>query len=94
MLEHLLLALLQDLEIREVLSSCGANVERLHEVLERLLAEVQPVEGKRPIETHQTIGIERVLERAAIHAPSSEKKQMESIDVLIGVYGEQESQVP
>jgi hypothetical protein len=38
-LEHLVLALTQDLKTREILSACGANVERLRQRLETFLAE-------------------------------------------------------
>ena len=78
-LEHLLLALTQDLKTREILSACGANVERLRQRLERCLAErlEQLPEGVNA-EPQQTIGIERVLQRAAIFRLLSRSSRMRS----------------
>src|SRR6185369_14609686 len=43
-------------------------------------------------EPQQTIGVERVLQRAAFHALSSEQKVMDSADVLVALYREDASQ--
>ena len=40
----------------------------------------------------QTIGVERVLQRAAFHALSSEQKVMDSADVLVAIYREDAAQ--
>ena len=42
-------------------------------------------------EPQQTIGIERVLQRAAIHALSAEQKVIEGGDVLVAMFREDES---
>ena len=69
--EHLLYALLEDRRCAEVLEACGAVRSRLHEKLDRFLSEVEKGDGGEPT---QTIGVERVLQRAAFHALSSEQK--------------------
>jgi ATP-dependent Clp protease ATP-binding subunit ClpA len=88
--EHLLLALTREPKTQKILVACGANVERLRQRLEKFLAET--VE-RHPdsIDPQQTIGIERVLQRAAIHALSAEQKVIEGGDVLVAIFREDES---
>ncbi len=91
-LEHLLLALLKDTRTREVLRACGANVKRLQENLENFLMEtVEQLPEGVDSEPQQTIGVERVLQRAAFHALSSSQKVMDGPDVLVALFREEES---
>src|SRR5262249_42865987 len=91
-LEHLLLALTREPKSQRILVGCGANVERLRQRLEKFLTEtVDRLPDSVSAEPQQTIGIERVLQRAAIHALSSEKKVIEGGDVLVAMFREDES---
>ncbi|MFY0580764.1 ATP-dependent Clp protease ATP-binding subunit ClpA [Cystobacter fuscus] len=91
-LEHLLLALTKDTRTREVLKSCGAQVKRLQERLESFLEEtVERLPEGVEAEPQQTIGVERVLHRAAMHALSAEQKFIDGGDVLVALFHEQES---
>ncbi len=91
-LEHLLLALLKDTRTREVLKACGANVKRLQENLESFLTEtVERLPEGVDQDPQQTIGVERVLQRAAFHALSSSQKVMDGPDVLVAIFREEES---
>ncbi len=91
-LEHLLLALTKDARTREVLKACGANVKRLQERLETFLEEtVERLPEDADAEPQQTIGVERVLHRAAMHALSAEQKQIDGGDVLVAIFREDES---
>jgi ATP-dependent Clp protease ATP-binding subunit ClpA len=92
-LEHLLLALTKDARTREVLKACGANVKRLEERLESFLEEtVERLPEDTEGEPQQTIGVERVLHRAAMHALSAEQKVIDGGDVLVALFREDESQ--
>ncbi|MCP3144422.1 ATP-dependent Clp protease ATP-binding subunit ClpA [Pyxidicoccus xibeiensis] len=92
-LEHLLLALTRDSRTREVLKSCGANVKRLQERLVSFLEEtVERLPEGVEAEPQQTIGVERVLHRAAMHALSAEQKLIDGGDVLVAMFREEESQ--
>ncbi|WP_225408976.1 ATP-dependent Clp protease ATP-binding subunit ClpA [Stigmatella hybrida] len=92
-LEHLLLALTKDARTREVLKGCGANVKRLEERLEAFLEEtVERLPEDADGEPQQTIGVERVLHRAAMHALSAEQKVIDGGDVLVALFREDESQ--
>jgi len=91
-LEHLLLALTQDTRTREVLKACGANVKRLQERLETFLEEtVERLPEDAEADPQQTIGVERVLHRAAMHALSAEQKVIDGGDVLVAMFREEES---
>src|SRR5215471_9828385 len=91
-LEHLLLALLKDAKTRQVLSSCGANIPRLQKRLEQFLEEtVERLPAGVDAEPQQTMGVERVLQRAAIHALSAEQKVIDGGDVLAAMFREDES---
>lgn len=91
-LEHLLLALTRDKRTREVLKACGANVKRLQERLEAFLQEtVERLPEGVDSEPQQTIGVERVLHRAAMHALSAEQKMIDGGDILVALFREEES---
>jgi len=91
-LEHLLLALTREPKTQKILVACGANVKRLRQRLEKFLAEtVERLPDTVSAEPQQTIGIERVLQRAAIHALSAEQKVIEGGDVLVAMFREDES---
>ncbi|WP_164009356.1 ATP-dependent Clp protease ATP-binding subunit ClpA [Pyxidicoccus trucidator] len=92
-LEHLLLALTRDSRTREVLRACGANAKRLQERLVSFLEEtVERLPEGVEAEPQQTIGVERVLHRAAMHALSAEQKLIDGGDVLVAMFREEESQ--
>ncbi|HLM46019.1 MAG TPA: AAA family ATPase, partial [Myxococcaceae bacterium] len=91
-LEHLLLALTRDSRTREVLRACGANVKRLQEQLVSFLEEtVERLPEGVEAEPQQTIGVERVLHRAAMHALSAEQKFIDGGDILVALFREDES---
>jgi len=91
-LEHLLLALTKEAKTQKVLSACGASVKRLRQRLESFLRDtVEKLPEGVSAEPQQTIGIERVLQRAAIHALSADQKVIEGGDVLVAMFREDES---
>ena len=91
-LEHLLLALLKDVKTRQVLTGCGANIRRLQKRLEEFLEQtVERLPAGVEADPQQTISVERVLQRAAIHALSAEQKIIDGGDVLVAIFREEES---
>jgi len=91
-LEHLLLALLKDAKTRQVLTGCGANIRRLQKRLEEFLEQtVERLPAGVEADPQQTISVERVLQRAAIHALSAEQKIIDGGDVLVAIFREDES---
>ena len=91
-LEHLVLALTKDPRTREVLKACGANVKRLQERLENFLEEtVERLPEGEEAEPQQTMGVERVLHSAAMHALSADQKLIDGGDILVALFREKES---
>lgn len=91
--EHLLLALLDNPSAAEVLRACGANIDKLKRELQNFIRESTPVLGPDdPRETQPTLGFQRVLQRAVLHVQSSGNKEVTGANVLVAIFGEQESQ--
>ncbi|MDX1653809.1 MAG: ATP-dependent Clp protease ATP-binding subunit ClpA, partial [Candidatus Competibacteraceae bacterium] len=91
--EHLLLGLLDNPSAADVLRACGANIERLRQELRAFIRESTPVLGPNdPRETQPTLGFQRVLQRAVLHVQSSGNKEVTGANVLVAIFGEQESQ--
>jgi ATP-dependent Clp protease ATP-binding subunit ClpA len=91
-LEHLLLALTREPKTQAILVGCGVDVKRLRQRLEKFLDEtVERLPDGVSADPQQTIGIERVLQRAAIHALSADQKVIDGGDVLVAMFREDES---
>lgn len=91
-LELLLLALLDDPKASKALKVCGANLNQLRDRLEDFIAEhLEELPEGAPFEPQQTLAVERVLQRAAIHAISSEMKTIDGGNVLVQLFKESDS---
>ncbi len=91
--EHLLLALLDNSSANSVLKACGADLLRLKTDLSQYLDENTPLFHEDNVgEVQPTLGFQRVLQRAVFHVQSSGKKEVTGANVLVAIYGEQESQ--
>ncbi|HYC23240.1 MAG TPA: ATP-dependent Clp protease ATP-binding subunit ClpA [Candidatus Bathyarchaeia archaeon] len=88
-LEHLLLAMLDNRQVAQMLSALGADLDLLRQGLEQFLSEALetlPAGVNRAPE--ETPGIQRVLQRAAVHAMSAEKPTIDGPSVLIAFFRE------
>ncbi|HRX71503.1 MAG: ATP-dependent Clp protease ATP-binding subunit ClpA [Candidatus Competibacteraceae bacterium] len=91
--EHLLLSLLDNPAAVEVLRACGANLDKLKRDLQIFIRENTPLLAlDDPRETQPTLGFQRVLQRAVLHVQSSGNKEVTGANVLVAIFGEQESQ--
>ncbi len=91
--EHLLLALLDNPTAAEVLRACGGSIDRLKRDLQTFIKNSTPVlHPTDPRETQPTLGFQRVLQRAVLHVQSSGNKEVTGANVLVAIFGEQESQ--
>jgi ATP-dependent Clp protease ATP-binding subunit ClpA len=91
-LEHLLLGLLEDPVAREAVAACGGEATRLSSNLEGFLEEkVEVLPGEQPVEPAPTLGFQRVMEHAILHAMSSEKATLDSGSVLVSLLREKDS---
>ncbi|MDR3567527.1 MAG: ATP-dependent Clp protease ATP-binding subunit ClpA [Syntrophobacteraceae bacterium] len=91
-LEHILFAILHDGTGRRILNECGADIEKLKERLEKYFDERSEKlpEGveQDPI---QTLGVQRVLQRALMHVQGAEKKEVDAGDILAAMFFEENS---
>jgi len=90
--EHLLLALLDNPTATSVLRACGADIDALRRALEQFVEENTPLlDGDDARETQPTLGFQRVLQRAVFHVQSAGSKEVTGANVLVAIFGEQES---
>ena len=90
--EHLLLSLLDDEKILEILNNCGARPTELRQELEVFLNDkhVPTMQHNQP-EPRTTHGFRRVLQRAVLHVQNAGRQEVDCKNVLIAIYGENES---
>jgi len=91
--EHLLLALIDNPTAAKVLRACGADTERLRADVNRFIEENTPrLPDDSGRDTQPTLGFQRVLQRAVFHVQSSGNNEVNGANVLVAIFGEQESQ--
>ena len=90
--EHLLLSILEVKTVETILRACGADLDELRSDLEDFINSSIP---KSPddanYEPRTTHGIRRVFQRAMLHVQTSGDKEVSCENVLIAIYGENES---
>ena len=89
--EHMLYGLLHDDLARHIIDKCGGNNQNLKERLERFFETGMPVMKSEEGEPAQTVAFNRVLQRAVSHVQSCGKKQVDTGDVLVSIFTEQDS---
>jgi ATP-dependent Clp protease ATP-binding subunit ClpA len=91
-LEHMLFALLEDTQAREILGRCRVNIVELRSDLDEVLNKAfAPVPGRKAVKPESTLGFDRVVERAVVHAASSSAQQVESGALLVFLLQEEDS---
>ncbi len=90
--EHVLWAMLDDTQSRDILSACGADLDMLRGELEKFFDTLDTVPAVVDYQIEQTIALTRILRRAAIHVQSSGKTEIGPGDILAAMYREPESQ--
>ncbi|MCG6972186.1 MAG: ATP-dependent Clp protease ATP-binding subunit ClpA [Desulfobacterales bacterium] len=90
--EHLLFAILYDSEGIEIIENCGGNVETIKNELEMFFNErMESVPEDNEYVLQQTVGFQRVIQRAINHVRSAEKQQVEVSDILASIFQEKDS---
>ena len=92
-IEHLLLALLDDVNVTEVLRASGVGLDALERDLRSFIRENVPVveEDADGNEVQPTLSFQRVLQRAVYHVQSAGKKEVTSLNVLVAIFSERDS---
>ncbi|TMB20946.1 MAG: AAA family ATPase, partial [Deltaproteobacteria bacterium] len=92
-IEHLLRALLDDERVAEVVRACGGDVERLrHDLAAYLESHMERLPAGTDVPPQQTLGFQRVLQRAAAHVQSAGRDELDGREVLAAIFREPESQ--
>jgi ATP-dependent Clp protease ATP-binding subunit ClpA len=91
--EHLLLALIDEPVAREILLACDLPTEKLKEEIQQYLNTQMPLltELSENPEVHQTLGFQRVIQRAVFHVQSTGKREVTGANVLVAIFNEKES---
>ncbi len=90
--EHLLLSILDDDEVVSALEACDGDLAKLRKDLENFIsANIPTTPDSDNYEPRATHGFRRVFQRAMMHVQSSGKKEVTCTNVLIAIYGENES---
>ncbi|MEI4197128.1 ATP-dependent Clp protease ATP-binding subunit ClpA [Roseovarius sp. E0-M6] len=92
-LEHLLLALIDELDAARVMKACSVDTEELRGTLVDFIDEdlsnlVTDIEGSEAV---PTAAFQRVIQRAAIHVQSSGRTEVTGANVLVAIFAERES---
>jgi ATP-dependent Clp protease ATP-binding subunit ClpA len=91
-IEHLLYAILYNNAGKEIIESCGGSVENLNNTLEEFLSKnLESIPEGNEYVLQQTIGFQRVIQRAVNHARSAEKKEVLVSDMLASMFQEKDS---
>ncbi len=91
-IEHIFYALLHDPQVQEILRHCGADLPALKRDMEKYLEEEierLPEGVERTLQ--QTVGFQRVVQRAAAHVQSAGKEEIDVQNVLVAIFREPES---
>ena len=91
--EHLLLALLDNPEASQALRACGLEFTQLKQELLSYVERSTPSfdNESSDTDTQPTLGFQRVLQRAVFHVQSSGNSEVTGANVLVAIFGEQES---
>jgi len=91
--EHVLHAILKDARGVEIIEACGGNIDSLMYALgsffEQRIEHISPDDSNYVL--HQTIGFQRVIQRAVNHVRSAEKEVVEVEDILASIFLEKDS---
>lgn len=91
-LEHVLFAILHDSVGTEIIENCGGNVDSLKKNLEQFFEkEMESVPEGNDYVLQQTVGFQRVIQRAVNQARSAEKAEVAVGDILASMFNEKES---
>ncbi|MSP91259.1 MAG: ATP-dependent Clp protease ATP-binding subunit ClpA [Myxococcales bacterium] len=91
-LEHMLYALLHDAHTAHVITRCSGNVAELRDALNHYLGHDVPALAEGTDNTTQpTLGLQRVIQRAAMHVRGAGKAKVTGANVLVAMFSEDDS---
>jgi len=90
-IEHLLLMILSDFDVKDFLKSNGINVNSFKGSVEDYIQDTTPRKSDPNKSPQPTLGFQRVLQRAVFHVQSSGKGVVKPINILVAIFSEKES---
>ncbi|MBT4364506.1 MAG: AAA domain-containing protein, partial [Desulfobacteraceae bacterium] len=91
-LEHILFAIIHDDAGIDIIENCGGNVDSLKNSLEEFLKDrVESISEDIEYVLQQTVGFQRVIQRAVNQARSAEKNEVTIGDILASIFLERDS---
>lgn len=90
-LEHLLLALLDDIDANTVIRACNVDVEQLRSRLTQYIQSELDAQIGDDEDTKPTTSFQRVIQRAVIHVQSAGRDEVTGANVLVAIFAERES---
>ena len=92
-LEHLLLALTDETDARNVMKACNVDVDLLNENLEFYIDNELDniVTSDTKLEPQPTASFQRVIQRSIVHVQSSGKNEVTGANILVALFAERES---
>jgi ATP-dependent Clp protease ATP-binding subunit ClpA len=91
-LEHLLLALIDDVDAAAVMRACNVDIDQLRQtVVDYVDGDLENLVGEGREEAKPTAGFHRVIQRAMIHVQSSGREEVTGANVLVAIFAERES---
>lgn len=90
--EHILYALLYDEMGSRILKNCGGDIDQLKRSLDEFFTEnIELLPEAEEKEIVQSIGVQRVLQRALMQVQASEKPEVDAGDILASIFEEENS---
>ena len=90
--EHVLYAIVNHEAGLETIEKCGGSPEHIKEDLEKFFVEkLSKIETSEEYVLQQTIGFQRMIQRAINHARSAEKSEVNLGDILASIFQEKDS---
>ena len=90
--EHILFAILYDPSGIEIIENCGGSIENLLSNIEGFFEEkIDKIPEGGEYVLQQTIGFQRVIQRAVSHARSADKPEVLVSDILASIFLEKDS---
>ncbi|NJC33056.1 ATP-dependent Clp protease ATP-binding subunit ClpA [Sphingomonas jejuensis] len=91
-LEHLLLALIDDVDAAKVMAGCGVDLGELKDAVTQYLdTELEALRVDSETDPSPTSGFQRVVQRAILHVQSSGREDVTGANVLVALFSERES---
>ena len=90
--EHVLYAILNHETGARTITECGGSPEQIKEELEKFFNKnLTRIDTKDEYVLHQTIGFQRMIQRAINHAKAAEKTEVNLGDILASIFQEKDS---